>query len=369
MARIGPAVRSLIRHAIGRIVSEELHNLREQIEAIREDISALEQQVITLSKPFFTRALPKSARQSSTPASIRALRAEFKLTQSDAAELLGVHPRTLAGWEAGYDAPSPENKAALAMLRLRSKEDVWEELETRGKPRPLGPDEIRLIREKAGLSRARFALRLGVTNNTVANWESGRSSPRSSTLTALHGFIENDSKREKGRRDLEDSDPATAPKMQRQDSQDGIEAEVHELEVPDECPDKLRYLRKRLILTQRDLAKWLGVALSAVASMEAGLTAPSPTCLARLDALRETPRDEIYRAVGKTGRSRPLNRDEIFSLRTRLGLTQAELAEQVGVSRTTANNWERYVTRPSGNSLAALHELVERAGISIEDLS
>lgn len=41
-----------------------------------------------------------------------------------------------------------------------------------------GPDVARQIREAAGVSRARFALELGVHEITVQRWEAGTCTPR-----------------------------------------------------------------------------------------------------------------------------------------------------------------------------------------------
>lgn len=44
---------------------------------------------------------------------------------------------------------------------------------------------LREAREKAGLSREQVASQCQVSNETIANWESGRSDPRASQLKTL----------------------------------------------------------------------------------------------------------------------------------------------------------------------------------------
>ena len=41
------------------------------------------------------------------------------------------------------------------------------------------------LRERAGLSQAAFARRLGVRQQTVSEWETGRYAPRGASLTVL----------------------------------------------------------------------------------------------------------------------------------------------------------------------------------------
>jgi putative transcriptional regulator len=49
----------------------------------------------------------------------------------------------------------------------------------------LSPDAIRQIRTKAGLSQAKMAEQIGVSLNTISNWETGRSKPRAKSRAKL----------------------------------------------------------------------------------------------------------------------------------------------------------------------------------------
>ena len=46
-------------------------------------------------------------------------------------------------------------------------------------------DELKRLREAAGLSQVQLALRLGVSQSTVANWEIGRRAPQARHLIKL----------------------------------------------------------------------------------------------------------------------------------------------------------------------------------------
>ncbi len=54
--------------------------------------------------------------------------------------------------------------------------------------------------------------------------------------------------------------------------------------------------------------------------------------------------------------------DRIRYLRERLGLTQAELAERIGVRDATVSDWERGTAKPRTRSLRALAELTAQPG-------
>ena len=49
---------------------------------------------------------------------------------------------------------------------------------------------IRDLRRRSGLSQAAFARRLGVRQQTVSEWETGRYEPRGASLTVLRHFEE-----------------------------------------------------------------------------------------------------------------------------------------------------------------------------------
>jgi DNA-binding transcriptional regulator YiaG len=49
----------------------------------------------------------------------------------------------------------------------------------------LSPEEIRSIREAADLSQSALAKKLGVSVNSVSNWETGSTSPRAASLKKL----------------------------------------------------------------------------------------------------------------------------------------------------------------------------------------
>ena len=49
---------------------------------------------------------------------------------------------------------------------------------------------VRRLRERSGLSQAAFARRLGVRQQTVSEWETGRYDPRGASLTVLQMVAE-----------------------------------------------------------------------------------------------------------------------------------------------------------------------------------
>jgi DNA-binding transcriptional regulator YiaG len=55
--------------------------------------------------------------------------------------------------------------------------------------------------------------------------------------------------------------------------------------------------------------------------------------------------------------------EEVRALRERLGLTQRQLAEELGVRQQTVSEWETGIYQPRGASARMLHLVAERAGV------
>ncbi len=60
------------------------------------------------------------------------------------------------------------------------------------------------------------------------------------------------------------------------------------------------------------------------------------------------------------------NPDRIKALRSHLGLTQVEMAEELGMRQQTISEWETGVYRPRGGSIRLLEILAERSGFESE---
>ena len=59
-------------------------------------------------------------------------------------------------------------------------------------------------------------------------------------------------------------------------------------------------------------------------------------------------------------------KDHIRALRRHLGLTQAELAAELGTRQETISEWETGMYSPRGTSCRLLNIVAERAGFSYE---
>lgn len=59
------------------------------------------------------------------------------------------------------------------------------------------PQEIKRIRKKVGMTATEFAVKLGVTEQTVRRWESGLRHPRYDDLVKIHAMAKPDRRRKR----------------------------------------------------------------------------------------------------------------------------------------------------------------------------
>jgi len=125
------------------------------------------------------------------PEQLRKLRSQFCITQAELARLLSVSPASVTSWEAGKAVPGRKNRRAIAELMAASASDIDARLGRAAaigaipvavRRRGLTPEQIKELRLKAGLSQKELAEKIGVSVNSISNWETGRTVPRTHSV-------------------------------------------------------------------------------------------------------------------------------------------------------------------------------------------
>lgn len=120
---------------------------------------------------------------------------------------------------------------------------------------------------------------------------------------------------------------------------------------PQSFAGAIRWRRKTLGLTQRELARQLGVTAGTVRNWELGHTRPG---------LRQTPQAADF--LGRFMLFRPGKRLDfpvgLLLVRRRLGLSQGELAARLGVDESTVWEWENGNHRPSPKHQKSLDAMI-----------
>ena len=175
---------------------------------------------------------------------IQYIRERFDITQQELADLLDVTPATVGSWERGDTTPQGENKDRLLDLKDKSEEELEDELDEEESL------DIRSIREGYGLTRSKFAKKVGVSVQTVYNWEQGQTEPGPENLENIQNL-------------------------------DGHREDKEETLSGDDIKD----LRQEKNLSQSDLAEQLDVSAATVSNWERGKGSPSEEAVEKLQEL------------------------------------------------------------------------------------
>ncbi|MGI9951735.1 helix-turn-helix transcriptional regulator [Moorellaceae bacterium AZ2] len=119
---------------------------------------------------------------------------------------------------------------------------------------------------------------------------------------------------------------------------------------------KLRRLREQKGFTLNELSRRSGVSLAHISEIERGRSTASLKTLEKLAAALEVSTSSLLQAERGESLGSKLRR-----LREKMGLTQKELADQVGISHSLIGQIETDRIQPS---LSTLHRLAEALGVS-----
>ena len=124
-------------------------------------------------------------------------------------------------------------------------------------------------------------------------------------------------------------------------------------EPPRTLGERLRAWRLERGLERRDVAAMLGVRPATCGRWERDQKRP---------AIQLMPGVLMLLGPGASATRKSLPEERLLSARQLLGLTQAGLAEKLGVDRGTVGDWERGVRLPAEERLAAVEALLSPGG-------
>lgn len=269
---------------------------------------------------------------------LRRARLQAGLTLNEFAARMSVSVACASRWETGVRRPHSHDVRRIAPVIGRDRQEVasWFAdgplLETDGLSDARG---LRVLRLRAGVSRAGVAQQVGVSVATVAHWECGRRSLPPSRWPALSAAL------------------GIAP--------DEFASRVRQSKYrPSVGP--LAMLRRRRGLTQRQLASGLGVSVGMVSQWERGVQVPSWPAVRRLSLLLACPVATVAMAVG---REAPEHLDQthwsaaslgsvLRGVRLWRGESRSTIGARVGVHSQTMRRWESGSTSPSREQLLKL---------------
>ena len=173
-----PAAKNAKRKRAKIATPQFTHDTEQDVPAVSNCIEHL-REVKTRNERDWQRVLSSSSVQSTwRPEDIRALRKRLNLTQAAFGKLCAASPATVSQWENGRTSISEFFCPALTNLSRRDSEK-----KTEIQPKKVASHSdlrkkwtagmISRLRKKLGLSQMEFGKRLGISGQTVGNWEKG----------------------------------------------------------------------------------------------------------------------------------------------------------------------------------------------------
>ncbi len=283
MGKLENSIRELVLYHSKRAAAEVFGDMPAHIRQIRKDLRAIEKSVETLATQIRKleearlreMAVPPASDEATdsarvTKRTLKALRQGFDLTQAEMAKLLEVAPVTVTSWETDKTKPRQSNLAQIITLRGMEQEEVDKALGRPTVPSAPTPRQLRKLREEMGLTQGDLASLLDVSHTAVTSWEAGRTVPGRQARAGLDN-VQN---------------------MTRADVSERLGRDVAII-VPSDIPmrnelspTEVRTIRQELGLSQRELARRLGVTTNSICNWETARSTPRVRSVRALLALR-----------------------------------------------------------------------------------
>lgn len=347
----------------GETIKRELGMAGETVPAINED-------------PFETAEPPGGP--SMTAKELKRIRGKYKFSQQNMAELLGVSSNRYNRWERGELDIPPEFAANLRAFDEMPMGELRLFMHSRGIFQPNGTvarqqskptatsiihsvqqsrytaEDLKSIREEAGLSQKQMAEHLGVAPSTYTSWEYGRSRMPDKHTQMILSLQEHPVRTPES--DIPNSDTPQRQFISRP------------LPSPNTGHD-LQALRGRLSLTQSQMADRLGVHKNPYDAWEFGRQNMPDRQKTEVNALDrqespspQLPTEETDRLDDGNGGNESITIDELKSLRKRLNIDQISFGQMLGFSPWQYKRWEQ-------GALKIIPQLSAAAKRKIEELS
>ena len=279
MAKVEEALRDMVQHHARRAAASVIGDVPGQVRDIRRELrdirKAIDQlsadlhQLVASRRSVAVRTVAAPAEETGgarfSPAGLKHLREGFDLTQQELAQLLEVSPVTVTAWETGKSRPRQVNLTQIAAVREKTQAQVDAALKRQPVP-DVSAADVKRLRKALDLTQTALAELVGVSAAAVTAWETGKTTPSRENRRSLGALTQ------KPRAEID----AT---LSRSGVVPAREAVLSAEEV--------RRIREAAGLSQRDLARKLGVSVNSVSNWETGRTEPRRSSIKQLVALRQ----------------------------------------------------------------------------------
>lgn len=281
---------------------------------------------------------------------VKELRKSNGYSQQKLAEILKVHQTAISQWETGRTSPDIDTARDMAELFNVSLEYLlgysssYNKADNNNDPTVINasegiaegipgnsfnidfPNRLKEARCSAGYSQKSLASKLYISQQAYAQYETGKASPNPETMKRLSEVLDV--------------------------STDYLVGIVARKTIT--C-SRLKELRSFHGIKQRDIAELLGIDRTTYGKYETGASEPDFNTIERIADFYNVTVDYLF------GRSNGVN--NVFSIRLKMlrkehDITQEELANSIGVSRSAVSMWEIAASQPDNDLLLKISQVL-----------
>ena len=314
---------------------------------------------------------------------LKELRIEKGYTQMKLASKLGISRSAVSMWEIGESEPDSAVLCKIAelfdvstdYLLGVSKQISYKNVSKTNMIKTFAfGDRLKYLRKEYGLSQKALADKVFVSQQTVAKWETNKTTPNPETIILITNVLGITSDYLLGITDK------TIGNLKSQKNT------PKEYDIDTTFSNILKSLRKQHKMTQEKLARILRVEPSSISKYESANVIPSVDTLEKiadifdvsLDFLLGRPEKEMqnineenhlnsaedeliksYRRLNDDDKAVCYYMNRIRELRKKKGITQIDLAKKLGITQATLSGWETNKYEPDNKSLILLAELFD----------
>lgn len=262
---------------------------------------------------------------------IKELRKEAGMTQEELGEKLGVIKQTVSSWEKGISEVSNDTLITLSRLFGVTTDYL---LGVDGGEKNM-KNRLKELREENGMKQSELGKLLNVQDAAISKYESGDIPLTGEKIIQLAEYF-----------------GVTTDYLLGLEGRDSMEIKEKSNEIVHRIGQNIKNLRERKGMTQKELAAALGITRSALSTYEVGIREPNHATTIAIAKLFNMTLDELV--MKELTPPIPMYARNLAYLRRKHGMTQADVANLLGVSKATSCKYENGDVEPNVEQLIKL---------------
>lgn len=258
-------------------------------------------------------------------------RKKLGLSQEELAEKLNISQKSISKYERGSRRPSYEVLVSMAALFGVTTDYL---LGVDGGEKNM-KNRLKELREENGMKQSELGKLLNVQDAAISKYESGDIPLTGEKIIQLAEYF-----------------GVTTDYLLGLEGRDSMEIKEKSNEIVHRIGQNIKNLRERKGMTQKELAAALGITRSALSTYEVGIREPNHATTIAIAKLFNVTLDELV--MKELTPPIPMYAQNLAYLRRKHDMTQADVANLLGVSKATSCKYENGDVEPNVEQLIKL---------------